>query len=171
MNDTTLPGIDLAAQFPASFDGDPVTFSFALFGLMVTACLSFAVLARLVHELQGYGFRLREPVGLARISVACLMLSFFIGTAPDALFLLTWREVSPETTALLLTIDRIGDSLVPVPFIGALSLMARGEPAIMFQLTRKPVPVDLWPTWPMVRRQLMIVGLVLIIAVGVTLGK
>jgi hypothetical protein len=171
LNTEILPTLNTASQFPASFAGDPSTFNSALFGLMVTACLSFAVLSKFVHELKVYGWRMAEPVGLYRFHVACLMLAFFVSTAPDAVFLLTWGEVTEQTTRNLLTVDRLGDSLTPIPFIVALCVMTRGEPAVMFQLTKQPLPVDLWPTWPMVRRNLLIVGLVLFISVGVTLTK
>ena len=70
-----------------------------------------------------------------------------------------------------MSIDRLFDGLCIFPFLAAFLIRTRGLPIIMFQLTKEPIPGDLWPTWLMVRERLIMLGLALVISMGVAVGK
>ncbi|WP_279141317.1 hypothetical protein [Sphingomonas paucimobilis] len=164
----TLPAV---TQFPPSFDGNEWAYGWALFGLLTVCAMSAAYLLRYASEGLTYGWSLYKPIALARMVMVCMFSTILLGALPDAIFLLTWGEVPPAATQMILLVDRICDALTVIPFLCAAGLLVRAEAPILFMLTVSPVPVDLWPTWPMVRRSVAAILLIIVIAAGVTLAK
>lgn len=174
-----------ASPFPPSFDGNPWTYGFALFSLTLVSALSLA-------QLLAYAFEARRereidrlvrnaapkplPVPMSalaahRMIISSFLLMAFCGAAPDVLLLLSWGEAGQGAMEVLYLIDRLGDGFVMFPFLSALWLLARTGQALPQQLA-KAVDIPLGPfRWEMLRDNLRIVGLVFLIAAGVTLGK
>jgi len=163
--------VPAVSTFPLSFDGNPWTFGSALFALTVVSSVSLATMGQLWAEARVFGYRFNAPHGAARTILFLLMLSFFMRSAPDVLFLLLWGGVGPHTIAIVLITKRWFDAISVIPFLGSALILIRARPPIVFQLTRQPLPVDLWPTWLMVRKNVGIIGLAMLIATGVTLAR
>jgi hypothetical protein len=161
----------MTATYPPSFAGDPVTYGWALFSLTALATFSLAIILDLYREAKFDGFSFSSPIGISRGITVSLLGTIFLGSIGDVLFLYAWGEVTAETMAWLLTIDRICDTLAFPVFAVFGFLFVRGRPLVAFQLLRQPIRGDLWPTWPMIRRQALSVAVILFIAWGVTVGK
>lgn len=173
-----------ASPFPPSFDGNPWTYGFALFSLTLVSAMSLAQLLAYVFEER----RLREaeragnmvfrppnsPLttlsAFRRIIISFLLMAL-LGAGPDVLILLAWGEAGNSTIESLYLLDRTCDGLVMVPFLSALWLLARTRQALPQQLAKAAL-IPLGPFRPaMLRDNAKILGVVLLIAIGVTFGK
>lgn len=175
------------SPFPPSFDGNPWTYGFALFSLTLVSALSLGQLlayafearrarevSRLLHNAAPRPMPVPVPISTLaahRLIVSSFLLMAFFGAAPDVLILLAWGEAGNATLEALYLVDRLGDGFVMFPFLSALWMLARTSQALPQQLA-KAVEIPLGPfRWQMLRENLRVVGLVLFIAAGVTLGK
>lgn len=169
MNSATV--ITVPTNFPPSFAGDPLTFAYALFSLTAIASFSLATMLSIMADARVMGWRPREPLGIMRIGLLSLLGTIFLGSIGDVAFLYAWGEASPRTLLYINQFDRVCDTLCFPTFAVFGFMLTRGRPAIIFQLTKTPLPVDMLPTWPMIRRQIAAVSLILFISVLVTIGK
>ncbi len=173
------------AQYPPSFDGNPLSYGFALFSLTLICAFSIATLLHFLFEsrldqllkrqMPGYcpspRLQWSSPLSIHRMIVTGFLFTILFGAFPDVLVLFAWGEGTRRTMDILFLLDRIGDALTFVPFTAAIFLTAWGSQVVPQQLVRD-TPVGLRrPTWRTVRDQFKIVGMVLIIAAGVTLAK
>jgi len=173
------------SAFPPSFDGNPWTYGFALFSLTLVSAMSLAqVLAyvfeerrqreidRQIHNAAPAAPMLPMSTLMAfRRIVFSFLLMAFLGAAPDAVILLLWTGRADATMEWLYFVDRICDGLVMMPFCSALWLLARTRQALP-QALAMVVNIPLGPfRWRMLAENVKIVGAVLVIAIGVTLGK
>lgn len=174
------------SPFPPSFDGNPWTYCFALFSLTLvstmslTQLLAFAFEERWVRELAKLRGDYMPPhlpvsrksvLGAFRSIVISFLLMAFLGVTPDVFILLTWGEAGAPTIELLYLLDRICDGLVMFPFLNALWLLARTRQALPQQLAKViEIPLGNFQ-WSMLRQNAKIFAVVLLIAIGVTLGK
>lgn len=170
MNEPALV-LPAVSHLPPSFDGSAWGFGWALFSLTAMSTFSLAIMGQLLTEVRTYGLQIKQPAGIARAALFCLLLTIFMGSIGDVVFLYLWNEVSPRAIGFILEADRWLDALTILPFAGFGYLLTRGRPVVLFQLLKQPIPTDLWPTWPMVRQQLGVMTLVMFIAMGVTLAK
>src|SRR3546814_1240428 len=72
------------------------------------------------------------------MTVASLMMAIVLGAAPDVILLLLFGEANDRTMTTVMTLDRICDGLMGVPFIIAVFLRVRAE-----QFQRTPSLADL----------------------------
>jgi hypothetical protein len=174
------------SPFPPSFDGNPWTYGFALFGLTLISALSLTQLLaywgegrqlRMIYRLIQNEVPPAPPVpplsilGAYQRIIANFLLMAFLGATPDVFILLTWGEAGAPMIEILYLIDRLGDGLCMVPFLNALWLMVRTREALPQQLA-KVVDIPLGPfRWTRLGQNLQIFIIVLLIAIGVTLGK
>jgi len=159
-----------AAQsaFPPSFDGQPLTYMWAVFGLLLLELLALEWLWRLAWAYRSSGRGWRHPLTINRTIKVLLVLAPVLGGMPDLLLLMLWPEISGATRETLAMIDRQLDGVIWVPFSLAWMLAQFGRGVIDYQLVRHPIPVNLWPTGSQLRHSLKIGLGVFAIAFAVT---
>lgn len=155
-------------DLPPSFAGDRLAYFLALGGLMYIVCLAANIIIENVATIKAAKCTVTTPICVSAMIEICWMTTILIGFAPDTIVLLGWGETP---LGPMVRIDRILDFLCVVPFTMGCILRIRGTAVVNFQLSRQPVPVDLWPTWGMVRHRLYMLGMVVFIALGVALAK
>lgn len=174
------------SPFPPSFDGNPWTYGFALFSLTLVSALSLTQLLAFWSERRRVWtiYRLLQsevppprPVpplsvlGAHQRIIASLLLMAFLGATPDVFILMTWGEGGAPTLELLYLLDRVCDGLCVFPFLNATFLMIRTRQAMQQQLA-KAADIPLGPfRWAQLRQNAKVFVIVLLIAIGVTLGK
>lgn len=176
------------SPFPPSFDGNPWTYGFALFSLTLVSAMSLAQLltylfegrrVRVIRRLINSEFApppappsppLTVLSAFQRIVISFLLMAF-LAVTPDVFILLTWGEAGAPTLELLYLLDRLCDGLVMFPFLTALWLLARTRQALPQQLA-KAIEIPLGPfRWATLRDKAKVIAVVLLIAIGVTVGK
>jgi hypothetical protein len=175
------------SPFPPSFEGDPMSYLFGLFGDVVAAGLALAILLGMLFErrrkeqvARAVGAeRFMVQPGLHRFTVLEVYRAFVIGilafivmrAAPDAAWMLLWGEVNEPTIRLLLRLDMLLDGFALVPFFFAIICWGWGRQTIPQRLLAESALQMPRLSWGMVWQNTKIVVLVLFIAAGVTLGK
>ena len=173
------------SPFPPSFDGNPWAYGFGLFGDVVAAALALAMLLTYVFEVRRQrevsrllnNMVVQEPMPrwtvmqVYRTGNIAMLLFVVMRALPDALWMLAWGEVSEKVIRVLLLLDLLFDGLALAPFSLAVLCWAWGRQAIPQTLLRHHVGVTGGPPWEIVLRNGRIVLVVLIIAIGVTIGK
>lgn len=175
----------VAHAYPPSFDGNPWSYGFALFSLTLISALSLAHLLTMLHDahrvrlarrlfsgaLAGETIGLFTLLGSYRTILAGLFLTIVLGALPDVLLLLAWGEASDPVIDRLFLLDRVCDGATLVPFLFAVTMKAwviQALPQRLAEVSRTP----LQPLRPfMIARYLKILALVLVISLGVTIGK
>lgn len=174
----------LLSRYPPSFEGNPWSYGFALFSLTLICALAIAMLMHMLFESRAKHAAYQmlgqdppppepwaSPLTIHRSIVACFLMTILFGAFPDVLILFLWGDAAPETMDLLFFTDRVGDGLTGIPFTAAAALTAWGSQVVPQQLIRNtPIPVRA-PTWRTFKDQAKIAGMVLFIALGVTLAK
>jgi hypothetical protein len=178
------------SPFPPSFDGNPWAYGFGLFGDVVAAALSLCLLLTYVFEARrsrqigrilpgsvftGAPLPLWSPLFIFRATNICLLTFVVMRTLPDALWMLAWGEVSDGSIRFLLALDLWADGLALGPFLAATMFWAWGRQTIPQKLIAGPQaegkPKRGKLPWDIIVRNGRIVLVVLIIAIGVTVGK
>ena len=106
-----------------------------------------------------------------RTFVICMMSFITMRTMPDALWTLLWGEVSESTIRLLLRVDLFMDGFSLIPFLMALTCLSWG-----YQVIPQLLSADRGAGMPKLTASLIIqnakiILIVLLIAIGVTVGK
>lgn len=174
------------SPFPPSFDGSPIAYAFGLFGDVVSAALSLALLLtfalelryrrQVVHRITGFD---RPPKfsffysahDIYRIKNICLLLFIVLRSLPDALWMLAWGEVDEPTIRLLLAFDLVCDGLALIPLLMAMLCWAWARQVIEQCLVSAEVGRKGAIPWDVVIKNVRIVALVIVMAIGVTIGK
>lgn len=173
--------------FPPSFEGNPWTYGFALFSMTLLAMLSVARMWGLASEARKHrhlanrfpGFmqpRLPLPMWsvltLHETKLACLYLSIFTLTFPDVLIMLLWGEASQTTLVDLFLLDRMCDGLALFPFITAMTIGAWLAQVVPQKLISNVHQDEVKPpNWQALIPTVRIASVVMLIALGVTMGK
>lgn len=174
------------SPFPPSFDGNPLSYAFGLFGDIVAASLATAILLSFVFEKR----RFRQvhkilgivpapthavpwtPLWLYRTGMICFLSFVVMRALPDALWMLAWGEVEVETIELLLMIDLLADGFSIIPLFAASLAWAWGRQVIPQKLTEgRTAIVSGRPPWDVVLKNGRIVLVVIVISILVTIGK
>lgn len=158
-------------EFPPAFGGDRLSYAAALFSLTWVSAISLALLVSHGSVLCCGKGAFYQPLNVSYMIVGGFLLTILMGAFPDVLVLLAWGEVSAAHMLLLTGADRLFDFLCVLPFTASSFLLIRSEPVAVYQLSRKPIPRSLWPTWDMLRTHVKIAALALVIAAGVAIGK
>lgn len=174
------------SPFPPTFDGNPLSYGFGLFGDVVASALALTLLLSYLFESrrhraiakmvdaqnQTYGHRAWSPLFLYRSTVSSLLLFVVMRSLPDAVWMLAWGEVPEPTIRLLLVLDLISDGLALVPLFFAVLCWCWGRQVIPQMLvTELKVGVSGGPPWEIIWKNGRIILVVLVIAIGVTIGK
>lgn len=189
LDENTAASLAYAGQspFPPSFDGNPWAYAFGLFGDIVAAALALTMLLTLLLEsrrnrevdrlVQNWlpsqpGVPAWSPLFLYRASTASVLLFIVMRAAPDALWMLAWGEVSEAAIRVMLAIDLWADGLALAPMFFAVTCWCLGRQVIPQKLLAGPAAQTAGrPDWQMLWKNGRIVLVVLVIAVGVTIGK
>lgn len=174
------------SPFPPSFEGNPYSYAFGLFGDVVAAALGLAVLLSFIFEAR----RFRQihvllgnpvvqsraepwtPLWLYRTGMICFLSFVVLRALPDALWMLAWGEVSLSTIEVMLRLDLIADGLSIAPLFMATVCWAWGRQVIPQKLAEGRVAmVNGRPPWDMMLKNARIVGVVVVISLLVTIGK
>jgi hypothetical protein len=174
------------SPFPPSFDGSPLAYGFGLFGDVVATALALTLLLSYVFEERRHrtvNRMLGNPVGrpktrtwsplfLYRASIMSLLTFVVLRALPDAVWMLAWGEVPESTIRALLVADLVCDGLALGPLFFAVLCWCWGRQVIPQMLvTELRQGVTGGPPWDVLWKNGRIVGVVLIIAIGVTIGK
>lgn len=174
------------SPFPPSFDGSPIAYAVGLFGDVVAASLGLMLLLAYLFEARRMRVIDREidnwvvnkphglwtPLFLYRSTVVSLLLFVVMRSLPDALWMLAWGEVSETTIRFLLSLDLVSDGLALVPLFTAVMCWCWGRQVIpQMLIVEVKAGVSGGPPWEVLWKNGRIVLIVLVIAVGVTIGK
>lgn len=174
------------SPFPPSFEGNPWSYGFGLFGDVVASALALTLLLSYVFDerrnrtvqrivsapLNHPTGRAWSPLFLYRTSIMSLLTFVVMRALPDALWMLAWGEVSEATIKALLILDLVMDGLALAPLFLAVMCWCWGRQVIPQMLvieTRAGVTGG--PPWDVLWKNGRIILVVLVIAVGVTIGK
>lgn len=174
------------SPFPPSFDGNPFSYAFGLFGDVVIAALSTAIFLALVLEKRRLNYTL-ENIGVLpffyrrsegfplveahRLKIMSFWLFVALRSVPDALWMLAWGEVPENVIRILLATDLVFDGLAVFPCLVALLCWAWSRSVIEQQLSKAPTGIQGVVPWDTVKQNGRIILLVFIVAIGVTIGK
>lgn len=176
----------MPARFPPVFEDSPIAYAFALFSLSLISALSLAMLVSFVLEhrrardiealVDNRAYRSPSRPGLSllqlhRLIVSGFLLTILFGALPDVIVLLAWGEASDATMMTLFQLDRFFDGMTVFPLAVSFGLQSVAAQAVEHRLFIEPAPVRLTMRWSALKEKVKIGGLVLCIAVGVTLYK
>jgi hypothetical protein len=174
------------SPFPPSFEGNPWAYCFGLFGDVIAASLALTMLIAVAlenrrgREVSGLlnnpvelpGIPRWSPLFLYRTGWSSMLLFVVMRTLPDAIWMLAWGEVGEQAIRVLLSIDLWADGLALAPLSLSVVCWAWGRQVIPQQLLNEEGsrPVRR-PPWSTIWKNGRIVLVVLVIAIGVTIGK
>lgn len=185
MTEDTFPDAYGVSPFPPSFEGNPWSYAFGLFGDVISTALALAILLSFILE----GRRARQvsrrvnnwlpmqyhpwtPLWLYRMGQMCFLTFVVMRTLPDALWMLAWGEVEQGTIEVMLRLDLILDGLGIIPLVLASLAWAWGRQVIPQKLAQgKLALVGGYPPWDIILKNGRIVLIVSLIALLVALGK
>lgn len=181
-----IPPYSTPSPFPPSFEGNPISYGFGLFGDIVAAALALTMLlgyvfesrrnrqaTRLLGYPEGHTPTPRwSPLYLYRAANVSMLVFIFMRAAPDALWMLAWGEVSEDAIRALLALDLWGDGLALGPFFFSILCWTWGRQVIPQKLLVGLGTVQSHrPPWEVIWKNCRIILMVLVIAIGVTIGK
>lgn len=176
--------IPQAAPFPPSAADSPFTYGLALFSLVTMVAIALAVLLAVIlgekrrrqftgdPRFQVFNTYRRSDLNFAlRTALISFCVFILFGATPDALILLLWGEIEQDTLGTLMTLDRLFDGVIIVPFLLGAGILAWSRQSL--QQATAEVRRNLLPpfTWRAVAAFARIPVVIIIIAAGVTLGK
>lgn len=138
--------------------------------LAMSALASSAVIEN-VRFLFSFEGRWEEPCKVTVINETILLMTIVVGVTPDAILLLSWGDPSAPAYSTLAAFDRAMDFAAGALVIVYMLRRIRSRPVALFQLQRDPIPIELQPTLEQLRPKLLMIGAILLIAVGVAFAK
>lgn len=174
------------SPFPPSFEGNPLAYGFGLFGDVVAAALALTLLLTYLFEARRHpqilamvdapeNFPVKRawsPLFLYRATITSLLSFVVMRALPDAIWMLAWGEVSESTIRFLLAADLVFDGLALGPMFMAVLCWCWGRQVIPQMLvTELRAGITGGPPWDVLWKNGRIVLVVLVIAIGVTIGK
>lgn len=174
------------SPFPPTFEGNPWSYGFGLFGDVVAAALALTMLLTFIFEKRRHRqihiilntvshdapITKWSPLWLYRSGMMCFLSFVVMRAVPEALWMLAWGEVSLPTIEFLLRFDLISDGVSIIPLAFATVFWAWGRQVIPQQLTTGLSRTSTGgPPWDAFIRNGRIVAIVIVIAILVTIGK
>jgi hypothetical protein len=163
----------VGSALPASFNGDAELFGFNLFLMTAFMCLGLMMASAMARAIWRHRHqdRPRQPVTIWRLAWLFAGGAMFLRCGTEAMNLWGWDPAAPVTTARVLMAKRWIDP-VALAFAGAwMMLVVLSNTAMEQQLTKLPLPVNMWARLPALRRPLAVVLLSLVAAIGAALTR
>lgn len=158
---------------PPSFDGHGwlVVINLAWFtaGFVLFTMLAFST-ARDLWKCRALD-RLNHPVTILRIAMVMLGVAGSMRFGAEAATLWGWNPLDPTTTGTLLVIKRMIDPVAATIGLGGIALLYLSKGSMQEQLRKRPFPVRLWASLPMLKRPALIVALALVASAGVVMTR
>lgn len=158
---------------PASFNGDGQLFVLNLFLMTAFTCLGLLMAGAMVRAIwRHHGEELpRHPVTIWRLSWLFASTALFLHCGVEAMNLWAWNPSDPMTAANVLMAKRWIDPIALILAGAWLTLITLSNAAMEQQLTRLPLPVDMWARMPALWRPAAVILLSLTAAIGVALTR
>lgn len=160
-----------SADRPASAQANPIIFMFSIFGLLGGTMLALEVILRTASDAFHDRLPWQHPVTIMRLRTGLFTLALLLYIGPDAIAIICWPDVVPQTRYLIAVANRILDGAALPLFMAAWMVGIYGQQTVAYQLKRDPIPMHLWPEWSALVRPLKIAGLVLILSAGLSIGR
>lgn len=159
------------ADVPPGFDGFPLLYLLSMFSIMMIVLLSLEWMWRLVWGIVERPTPIKHPSSAVRYTLIFILLGTILRTGPNLVWMSFWKDASPALRQWMLQVDSFLDSVSFIPFSIAWIIGYLGGPMIVYQLSRHPLPVHLWPTKEQITRPLKIGLSVFIIALAVVFAR
>lgn len=163
--DSSLGGL------PPSFEGSPLVFALALFCTMIASLVSLTQVYFLCNEIKKLPAKFTDPINIYRYQLILAYLTILLACGPDAVYLWTYNELSPDTTSKLLLVDRFFDALFLIPFSLFTWLQLRCGAVLRYHLLVRASLITIQPDKSVIRLNLIVTLLILIMSIAVTISK
>jgi len=160
-----------SSGLPPSFEGNYYIFVSALFCTMFASLISLVQIYTIGREISRVPDKMKSPLNVYRVSLILMYLTILIIGGPDAVYLWTYGEVDAKTTALILNIYRICDSIFLIPFMIFTWLQIKSGPVLRYQLIHNAIPLGFKSYPSTIRKNVFAAILILLMSIGVTLSK
>lgn len=162
------------AAAPAAFNGQEWLIWLNLWAQTMGFLAGMIVIGTLVSD--GLKHRHRDvpgfsPARLWRGMGLLFSTGITLRCGAGALVLWGWNTDEPGKTAGFLFIQRVIDPIAISCGVAGLILFVLSLPGMLHQLRREPLPIDMWQSWPIVRRMVAVAILAAIAAAGVTVTR
>lgn len=143
-------------SYPPGFEGHPWLYLATVFSMMFTVLLTFEWLWRTTWAFFERPWPLKHPATVLRLVLLLFMVGVLFRVCPDVWLLMRWPNLNGvERYGLQVLNARLDAS--SFLFMASSWMIARiGDPFVMFQLEKQPLPIHLWPTARAMRRPLYI---------------
>lgn len=154
---------------PPSFDGHGWLVVINL--VVMTGALVMA--STTVAGLVGDAWRTRrrdrrnDPIAVWRWPLICFAAGMALRTGVEALNLWGWNPLDPVGTGWLQTMKRFVDPISVSLGLVALAIIELSKRGMGQQLLKRPFPINMWASMPMLKRPAMVCLLALIAAIAV----
>jgi len=163
-----------SASAPAAFNGIEWLMALNTWAQTAAFLIGAMALVTLVNDWRKH--RARDVPGLSPVRVwrvigVLISTGIMLRCGAAALVLWGWDIEQPERTGTYLFYQRLVDPIAITCGVSGLMLFVLSLPGMLHQLRRKPMPIDMWQAWPIVRRMLAVTIVFFIAAVGVTVTR
>lgn len=173
-----MDNISLAAKAVAMGPGTPAPPSFDGHGWLVAINLAVFTAGAIIGAMGTWEqvkriWRNRDrdfrghPATIWRIIGLLIFGAMTLRCGVAAAVLWRWNPADPAGTGWILTLQRFVDPVALSMGISAMLLFTLSSPGVVEQLRRRPLPVKVWVSLPMLKRPLLIALLSLLCAIGV----
>jgi hypothetical protein len=111
--------------------------------------------------------RHNDPIAVWRIPLICFATAMALRTGVEALILWGWNPLDPVGTGWLQTFKRFVDPFSVAFGLVGLAVVELSKRGMGAQLLKRPFPINMWASLPMLKRPAMVCLLALIAAIGV----
>lgn len=160
---------DAGTLAPPSFDGHGWLVVINMATMMTATLIALMVIGLIVSQAWA-GRRIDRgwaPARLWRIAGLCFATGMALRCGAGSLELWGWNPADPVTTGRFLLWKRMIDPIAVVAGLTGLAIFTLSRTSVVSQLRRKPLPVDIWEEWPVVRRMIILAAMSLVAAIGV----
>lgn len=160
--------------FPPSFGDSAGLYAYALGSIFCLACIYLMTALWIAGEIWRDRRYVHPKTALTayRVIVMLAATTGFIRSAPEAIYMMAWNEVSASTIRAILFFKRMADSFSIIPGSGWIMLLVLSYPAVANALKNAAVfDVDLFSPWPKLVRPAIAMFLIMVLSVLVAIGK
>lgn len=115
--------------------------------------------------------RFNHPVTVLRFAMLLLGVAGLLRFGAEGATLWGWNPRDPVTTGYLLLVKRLIDPVAATIGLGAIALLYLSKHSMEEQLRKRPFPVRLWASLPMLKRPAAIVALAMVASAGVVMTR